>query len=98
MCAIRLNSNPRDAVGKGLAENFGLVKDCLSCIIHLHNLNDKRYPYELLVNLLVKAGWTGWALLEIQDPFPPDRVAALAAQRERWEAMVANARRAQATS
>ena len=84
---VRLNCDRRDARGQGFEANFNLVKDFLSRIIHLHDLNDPDYPYQLMVDLLVKANWAGWALAERGDPVP-DRVLALTEQRRIWEAMV----------
>ena len=84
---VRLNCDPRDTKGAGFAANFNLVRDCLSRIIHLHDLNDPDYPYALMVELLIKAGWEGWALME-QDQVVADRVAAMIGQRELWESMI----------
>jgi hypothetical protein len=58
--------------------------------MHLHNLKLPGYPYQTVVNVMSKAGWDGWAFLEVSDKVP-DRVAALAEQREIWEKMVAAA-------
>lgn len=87
---IRLNCDKRDAKGEGFRANFNLVKNCLSRIIHLHDLHDPEYPYQLMVDLLVANGWEGCALME-RDGMPPDRVAAMTEQRETWEAMIAKA-------
>jgi sugar phosphate isomerase/epimerase len=88
---VRLNCDARDARGQGFEANFNLVKDFLSRIIHLHDLNDPEYPYQLMVDLLVKANWSGWALAERGDTVP-DRVLALTEQRRAWEAMIEKAR------
>ena len=61
-------------------------------IIHLHDLHDPKYPYQLMVDLLAKARWEGYALLEM-DGTPPDRVAAMIEQRQVWEAMIERASR-----
>ena len=90
---VRLNCDARDAKGKGFAENFNLVKDFLSRVIHLHDLNDPAYPCQLMVDLLVKAKWKGWALLERSDKVP-DRVAAMSQQRQVWDAMIEKAAKA----
>ena len=87
---VRLNCDARDARGRGFEANFNLVKDFLSRIIHLHDLNDPDYPYQLMVDLLVKANWSGWALAERGDTVH-DRVLALTEQRKIWEAMVEKA-------
>ena len=88
---VRLNCDARDTQGQGFAANFNLVKDYLSRIIHLHNLSDPKYPYQLMVDLLVKAHWEGWALAE-RDEAVPDRVRALTEQRQAWEALLEKAR------
>jgi sugar phosphate isomerase/epimerase len=88
---VRLNCDVRDARGQGFVANFNLVKDFLSRIIHLHDLGDAKYPYQLMVDLLMKDKWEGWALAERGDPVP-DRVRALTEQRQAWEAMIEKAR------
>jgi sugar phosphate isomerase/epimerase len=91
---VRLNCDARDALGEGFAANFNLVKDFLSRIIHVHDLSDpqekEKYPYQLMVDLLLKTNWEGWALAERGDTVP-DRIRALIEQRQVWEAMVAKA-------
>jgi sugar phosphate isomerase/epimerase len=87
---VRLNCDARDTQGEGFVANFNLVKDFLSRIIHLHDLSDPRYPYPLMVELLHQANWEGWALSERGDTVP-DRVQALTAERQAWEALVENA-------
>jgi sugar phosphate isomerase/epimerase len=87
---VRLNCDARDIQGKGLEDNFNLVKDFLAHTVHLHGLKDAKYPYQTLVDLLVKAKWDGWALMENSDKVP-DRVQALTEQREIWDALVAKA-------
>ena len=84
---IRLNCSARDAQGDGFVANFNLVKDYLSKIIHLHSFAEVDYPYQLMVDLLVKAKWEGYALAERADKVD-DRVAAMAEQRKAWEAMI----------
>jgi sugar phosphate isomerase/epimerase len=84
---VRLNCDARDAKGAGFVANFNLVKDYLSRIIHLHDLHDPKYPYALMVELLVKARWEGYALMERGERVP-DRVAAMTEQRKTWESMI----------
>jgi sugar phosphate isomerase/epimerase len=84
---VRLNCDARDTKGKGFTENFNLIKDFISRIIHLHNLHDPAYPYQEMVNLLAKMNWSGWALMERSEKVP-DRIAAMAEQRQVWEAML----------
>ena len=87
---VRLNCDVRDTQGEGFVANFNLVKTFLSRIIHLHDLGDPKYPYQLMVDLLVQAKWEGWALAE-RDNTVPDRVLALTEQRHAWEAMLEKA-------
>lgn len=87
---VRLNCDARDTQGQGFEANFNLVKGMLSRVIHLHGLKDPKFPYQLLVDLLVKNRWSGWALMENSDKVP-DRVAALIEQRQIWESMVQKA-------
>lgn len=84
---VRLNCDARDNLNKGFAANFDLVKAYLSRVIHIHDLQDAKYPYQLMVELLIKAGWRGWALMERSEAVP-DRVVAMTQERQRWEKMV----------
>lgn len=81
---IKLNSDKRDTAGNGFEHNFNLVKDYLGDTLHLHNLKETGFPYQLQMDLLVKMGWTGWQLLEVSDKVP-DRVEALIEQRRIWD-------------
>jgi len=40
-----------------------------------------------MVELLVKVGWTGYALMERGETVP-DRVAAMTAERQYWESLI----------
>lgn len=85
---IRLNSEARNTVGDGgLEGQFGLIRPVLSPTMHVHNLKLPNYPYQAVIDWLVKIGWDGWAFLEVSDKVP-DRVQGLAEQREIWETMV----------
>ena len=86
---VKLNSSTRDAEGEGFEHNFNLVKDFLGDTLHLHNLKDAEFPYQLQMDLLVKMGWNGWQLLEASDKVP-DRLQALIEQRQIWDQMLAN--------
>ncbi len=90
---VKLNSNKRDTGGNGFEHNFNLVKDLLGDTLHLHNLKDTGFPYQLQMDLLVKMGWSGWQMLEISDKVP-DRVLALIEQRRIWDQMLANSMKA----
>ena len=85
---VKLNSDKKDTRGNGFEHNFNLVKDFLGDTLHLHNLKDTEFPYQLQMDLLVKMGWVGWQLLEVSDKVP-DRVQALIEQRQIWARMLA---------
>jgi len=89
---IKLNSAARDAEGQGFEANFNLVKRFLAHTLHLHNLKDPQFPYQLQMDLLMKMNWDGWALLEASHEVP-DRVHALIEQREIWDQMIAKAQK-----
>ena len=84
---VKLNSDKRDTGGNGFEHNFNLVKDLLGDTLHLHNLKDTGFPYQLQMDLLVKMGWVGWQLLEVSDKVP-DRVQALIEQRQIWDKLL----------
>jgi len=84
------NCNDQDLQGEGLEYNFKLVRDRFGQTVHVRELNVGEYPYQQLVNLLVGTDYNGWILLEARTN-PDDRVAALKAQRELFEQMVAKA-------
>jgi hypothetical protein len=86
---VKLNSDKRDTAGEGFEHNFNLVKDFLGETLHLHNLKDTEFPYQLQMDLLVRMGWSGWQLLEVSDKVP-DRVQALIEQRRIWDQMLAH--------
>ena len=87
---VKLNSDVRDTKGEGFEHNFNLVKDFLGETLHLHNLKDTEFPYQLQMDLLVKMGWNGWQLMEAENKVP-DRVQALIEQRQIWDQMLAKA-------
>jgi hypothetical protein len=84
---VKLNSDKRDAQGKGFEHNFNLVKDYLGDTVHAHDFKDPSFPNQLQIDILLKMGWAGWILLEASDKVP-DRVQALREQRALWEKMV----------
>jgi sugar phosphate isomerase/epimerase len=86
------NSNPTDLQGQGLEYNFNLVKHKLGDTVHIHELNDVKYPFQQLINLFAAADYHGWMLLECSTN-PDDKVAALHEQRLLWEKMIADLRR-----
>ena len=85
---IKLNCDKRDVKGEGFEHNFSLVKDLLGYTIHSHDFKDEGYPYQLMIDLLVKNKWSGWILVENSSKVP-DRVAALIEQREIFDGMLA---------
>jgi sugar phosphate isomerase/epimerase len=87
---VRLNCDNRDTSGGGLEANFNLVKNRLAETVHLHNLKDTTFPYPQLLNLLAKAGWAGWMLMENTEK-EPDLVAAMIEQRKLWEGFMKEA-------
>ena len=84
------NSNAQDLEGEGLVHNFNLVKGRFGATAHVRELNLGDYPYQELMELLVKMDYDGWILLECRTS-PNDRVAAMVEQRKVWEDMVAMA-------
>ena len=87
------NSNGQDLEGKGIEHNFDLVKKRFGATAHVRELQDKRYPYQKLMELFVRMDYPGWVLLEARGK-PKDRVVALAEQLELFNKMVANGRKA----
>jgi sugar phosphate isomerase/epimerase len=85
--AVCWNSNSQDLIGEGLEHNFRLVRDRFGGTVHVRELDDPGYPYQQLIDLLVRTDYVGWILLEARTK-PADRVAALAEQRKRFEGMV----------
>jgi sugar phosphate isomerase/epimerase len=88
--AVCWNCNKEDLNGQGLAYNFNLVKDRLGDTIHIHEMNTGAYPYEELLDLLVKADYSGWLLWECHTD-PQDTVAALLEQQKLLKNMMAAA-------
>lgn len=84
------NSNKNDLAGDGLEANFNLVKARLGATTHVRALDTPGYPWDKLVELLVKANYKGWMLLECSNAVT-DPVAALNQQRELFNNLVARA-------
>ena len=89
--AVCWNSNPQDLQGDGLEKNFELVRKRFGETCHIHELNDEKYPYPQLFNLLVKSGYSGWLLLEAGSK-PEDRVAALKEQAKLFTELLVKAK------
>ena len=86
--AICWNSNPQDLTGDGLEKNFQLVADRFGETCHVHEFDDKSYPYEKLFELLAGIDYKGWVLLEAGKP-PEDRISALKSQRRLFDELLA---------
>lgn len=84
------NSNPQDLNGRGLEENFNLLKARFGAVTHVRELDDPSYPYEELIRLFVKMNYRGWIMLEGRTD-PADKVQGLIRQREIFEEMVEKA-------
>ncbi|GAB3931499.1 sugar phosphate isomerase/epimerase family protein [Larkinella terrae] len=82
------NSNKQDLNGNGLEYNFNLVKNRLGDTCHVREFNDPTYPYQQFLDLLAKANYKGWVLLECHTN-PADKIASLIAQRQLFEKMTA---------
>ena len=86
------NSNPTDLNGKGFAYNFNLVKDRLGDTIHVHEMDTVAYPWQELMNELVKMDYSEWILWECASN-PDNKVEALIKQRKLWEGILAKAQK-----
>jgi sugar phosphate isomerase/epimerase len=84
------NSNNVDLEGPGLSENFRMVQDRLGMTTHVRKLDDGDYPYEQLFELLLRAKYSGWVLLEAHSN-PDDKLVALKEQKVVFERMLQNA-------
>lgn len=73
------NCNPQDLNGKGFQYNFDLVKNRFGATCHVRELDRTDYPYQELLNNLVKMQYAGWVLLECHTD-PADKVASLKTQ------------------
>jgi hypothetical protein len=86
------NCNGQDLRGEGLEHNFGLVRKRFGDTVHVRELDDAGYPYQPLMDLLVKTDYAGWILLEARTN-PADRVVALRHQRQLFQQLVSQAQR-----
>lgn len=82
------NSNTVDVEDGGLRQNFDLVKDRFGATVHVHELDQNKYPYDELFRLFLKMDYEGWILLEAWAK-PTDPVAAMTEQRKLFEQLVA---------
>lgn len=81
------NSNNVDLEGKGLEDNFNLVKDRFGHTVHVRELNVGDYPYAKLMKMFVDMDYEGWILLEARTN-PSDKIKALIEQRQVFEKMI----------
>jgi len=81
------NSNKSDLAGEGLEKNFHLVRNRFGATLHVREFSAPDYPWQELFNLLVKSKWEGWMLCEASVKVP-DKVAALAEQRQQFDVML----------
>jgi sugar phosphate isomerase/epimerase len=84
------NCNPTDLNGKGFTYNFNLVKDRLGDTIHVHEMDTVPYPWQDLMDELVKMNYSEWILWECASN-PDNKVEALINQRKIWEGLLAKA-------
>lgn len=89
--AICWNCNKQDLEGKGLEENFALVKDRLGATTHIHDLIHSDYPHKQFFELMAGVNYTGWLMLEEGKQPKKETVAALAEQRKLFDQMWAHA-------
>lgn len=85
------NSNPPDLEGEGLEKNFALVREYFGKTVHVHDLNDPKYPFDKLAKLLVESDYDGWVLIECVSK-DPDKLKALTEQKAIWDKHLAAAR------
>jgi len=89
--ALCWNSNPQDLEDPGLEHNFNLVKDRFGETCHIHRMEQKTYPHQQLIDLMVGIDYRGWMMLE-EGVIPDDIVGELTRERELFDAMLADAR------
>lgn len=73
------NSNDVDLLTPGLEANFNMLKEWIGDTVHVRELNQGKYPYQQLINLLARINFKGWVLLEASSE-PADRIAAIKEQ------------------
>ena len=84
------NCNPQDLNGKGFESNFNLVKDRFGATCHVRELDRTDYPYQSLLNNLVKMNYNGWVLLECHTN-PTDKLTSMKEQRAVFDRMITKA-------
>jgi sugar phosphate isomerase/epimerase len=91
--AVCWNSNPADLAGKGLRYNVDLLKSRFGATCHIHTLDERRYPFQELLDLLVAMNYDGWLLMECQSRPPKNPVAELTRQKALFDRMIRTAQR-----
>jgi len=81
------NSNHEDLAAPGLQANFEMVRARFGETLHVRELNLNDYPYQDLMNLLVKTEYTGWVLMEARTD-PKNKFEAMKEQRAVFDSMV----------
>lgn len=67
---VNWNCDPSDVAGEGFAYNFNSVKDRIKGV-HLHDLDDPKYPYRLFFKLLSESGYKGYCNAEVGQSCEP---------------------------
>ena len=75
-----------------MAANYEMVKRRFGATCHVRELDSKDYPYQELINLMVKDDYAGYVMIEASSQ-PEDRVAALTDQVALFKKMVAAAQK-----
>lgn len=83
------NSNRQDLGGEGLEHNFNLLVDRFGPTCHIRTLDDKDYPFQMLMDLLAKADYDGWLLMECHTDCPANPIEELRRQRGLFAEMLA---------
>ena len=81
------NCNEPDLLPPGLEANFNSVKKWFGDTVHVRELNDTTYPYQLLFDLFNTMKYDGWILLEGRTE-PSDPVAAMKEQLRIFNEMI----------
>jgi len=92
--AVCWNSNANDLKGEGLEHNYKLVAKRFGATCHVRELDSKDYPYQKLIDLLVRDDYAGWIMLE-SGKIPKNPVERLAKQVKLFEEMVSKSRKSQ---
>ncbi|MEP7108470.1 MAG: sugar phosphate isomerase/epimerase [Ferruginibacter sp.] len=86
------NSNETDLLPPGLESNFNSVKKWFGDTVHVRELNDRVYSFQMLLNLFTSIEYNRWILLEANGN-PADRVAAMKEQLSLFNTMIENSKK-----